>query len=250
MKRKSILLLLLVFLLSAVPVSAATAIAPGIVVSIKKGSSEWDFGMGLGLAGSTKLASATGTATLFLPTELFIKKNCFCVNLQLDLMDPSIKDGDNYVGSLPSDDIIIYISNSGKISFIRRRSTDGKKIAMGSVTVTSKKDSSGKFYVIDIKNMPYYNKYYPNGVEWRPENLADLNTNKNYKLNTKISVSSYGNKVNQKVDSRIYLVAYSLKTSAKTIKSNFTGNFIDFFSWSWVEGTEGKPTRKIANVKY
>ena len=156
MKKKScfILLAAVIMILSAIPVSAKTSIAPGVVIDQAKGSRDWDYGINIGLAGKTKWKSGTYSAELLLPVDLFVKNNKFNIEGQLDLRDPSIDDReeDPYMGTATSSSIEFIINSKGKLSIKRYSNMKDKYISMGSASVTAEKVSTGKYYLVTIKD--------------------------------------------------------------------------------------------------
>ena len=253
MKKKScfILLAAVIMILSAIPVSAKTSIAPGVVIDQAKGSRDWDYGINIGLAGKTKWKSGTYSAELLLPVDLFVKNNNFNIEGQLDLRDPSIDDReeDPYMGTATSSSIEFIINSKGKLSIKRYSNMKDKYVSMGSASVTAEKVSTGKYYLVKIKDMPFDNTYFPKDVEWQPKNAKTIPTNKNLNYSVKFTINC-GNKLNKAVKDCMYLVSFSCNTGVKTMKMNFTGNFQWFDAWANKAGKELPVTKKVANVKH
>ena len=255
MKRKSCFILLtavLLMMLSVIPVSAKTSIVPGVAVNEAKGSKDWNIGMGLGIYGKTKWKSGTYSAELLLPADLLVKNNMINIEGQLDLQDATVDEhkADPYLGTATSSTIVLSVDKSGKIKKTRHSNMKGKDISFGSASVDVKKVSSGKYYLVTIKDMPFDNTYFPRDTqEWQPKNAKSIPTNKNLRLNSKFNVGSWG-KINKAVKDCVYLVSFSVNTGVKTMKLNFTGNFLDFYAWGNKAGKEFQVTRKIARVSY
>ena len=252
MKKKSCFILLTVMLmmmLAAIPVSAKTVIVPGIVIDQAKGEKEWHYGMNSGLYGKAKWKSGTYSAELLVPADLFVKNNAFSIEGQVDLSDASIK-GDSYMGTATSNSIIIMINKNGKISIKRWSVKKDKWVQMGSASAKAEKVSSGKYYLVTIKNMPFDNTYYPKDSNWEPRDAETIPTNKYMNYAAKFDINSWGTKLNKAVKDCIYLISFSCNTGTKTLKLNFTGNFQWFDAWGGIGNDEIAVTKKIARVSY
>ena len=252
MKKKTmftiILSALLILVFSSISVSAKTAIMPGVKIVEEKGSAEWNYGINLGLPGKAKIDTPSYNAVVLLPADLLVKKNSIAIEGRVDLIDPSIKDGNQYVGTVPSSPIVINVSGKGKISVERRRGYDGKKISMGGAKVSVKLSSDKKNYVVTIQNMPLDTTYFPGNVEWSEKNKKAIDKKKSFQYNMQFQVGPW-NKINKAVNACMYVDTCSLKV-AKTLTLNFTGNFQHFDAWSWHNDKETRPTRKITRVTY
>ena len=252
MKKKTIFTLLLtvlmVMMFSSVVVSARTRIMPGVQMKLAKGEDGWNYGMNLGLPGKAKIGTPSYSAVVLLPPSLLAKNNTIAFEGRMDLLDPTIKNGDQYRGTAPSSLILINVSNTGKITVERRKGYGGKKISMGSAKVSVKKSADKKFYVLKIQNMPLDTTYFPKNAEWEEKNKLPISTKKAFKYSMQFQVSSWG-KIFKAVKDCFYIDTCSLNV-AKTLKMNFTGNFQNFDSWCWHQNKEARPVRKIARVKY
>ena len=252
MKKRTVFLMifsiLMILAFSSISVSAATATMPGVKIRETKGSKEWNYTLSLGLPGKSKIGTPTYNAVIILPKSLLAKKNRIAVEGRIDLIDPSIKNNDQYIGTAPSSAILVKVSNNGAISFDRIRGYDGKKIGMGKVKVSIKALSGKKYYAITIKNMPIDTTYFPKGVNWDIKNKKNIDKTKKFKYNILFEVGPWG-KLNKDVTDCVYLAECTLK-AGKNLRMNFTGNFQNFDAWSWRNGKNGSPTRKIATLTY
>ena len=254
MKKKSCFIFLtavFMMMLASVSVYAKTAIAPGIVIDQEKGAKEWDCAMKLGIYGKAKWKSGTYSAELLVPVDLLSKNNTISIEGQLDLFDASINEHeeDPYMGTATSNSIVFFVDKSGKIKIKRFNHVKGKYASFGSASVTAKKVSSGKYYLVTIKDMPFDNTYYPKDVEWESQNAKAIPTNKYLNYNAGVDISCW-DKISKSVKDCIYFVSFSCNTGVKTMKVNFTGNFKSFDSWGYKAGKEYSVTRKIARVSY
>jgi hypothetical protein len=237
-------------MLSVIPVSAKTAIVPGIVINQAKGTKDCSYGLGVGIAGKAKLKSGTYSAELLVPADLFVKDGFFFIEGQLGLHDASIDRNkeDDFLGTVNSTAIFFMINSKGKISIKRHDNMKDKWVAMGSASVKAEKVSSGKYYLVTIKNMPYDNTYIPRDVEWRSENAKSIPANKTFYYEPKFHL--FCDTYKKAVKDCFYLASFSLNTGVKTLALNFAGNFNGFNAWHNIGEKELPVTMKISRVSY
>ena len=153
------------------------------------------------------------------------------------------------MGTATRSSLEVIINRKGKISKKRNRNKTDKYLSLDTDSLKARKVSTGKYYLVKIKDMPFDNTYFPKDVEWQPKNAKTIPTNKNLNYSVKFTINC-GNKLNKAVKDCMYLVSFSCNTGVKTMKMNFTGNFQWFDAWANKAGKELPVTKKVANVKY
>ena len=255
MKRRSLrvcaLVIMFMLILQCVPVFAQTNLVLGIKVNQAKNAKDWGASLIVGLQPTAKYASdGVGriSGTVLLPEDLLASKNEIDVDLQSELHDPSIHEGDDRIGNVPSlYNLKIKVNSKGtpKLSaFIP--SQDNKEVKVGSLASIKK---SGRLYVLKLNNIPLEKIYFPADAEWNPENAKQIDTTKKYYYGININIYA-GKKISKKVNSYVYIDKMSLKVS-KTIKLS-----VENMNFRWFDGWMGKgenwksTPRRIANISY
>ena len=245
-------LLALIFTTPVYAKAKTTSIVPGFKMSLKKGAYHWNSNMKIVLDAETKIGSGNPSIsmTLLLPKQLLAKNNVFEVLPQLDLHDPSIKNGDDFFGSVPGKyTISVSVDNSGKIKLERRIGKSGTLVKLGGFASIKK---SGDFYVLTIKKLPFDKIYFRGNEAWTDENEKPLIRTKKFYYSVKIEFRSIGDdRLANKVSAWCYVDKLSIKV-AKTLKLSMVDwNFRWIDTWCWVNDKEQKrPARRLAQISY
>ncbi len=243
------LTLLLVLMLST-QAFAKSAIMPGFKISEKKGSAGWNYDINTGIDATAKLGNGTASlsATILLPKALFAKKNVIWVGSSLNLHDPSITNGDDFVGTVPGlCNLKIMVNKKGKITIERYNGKDGQKLKLGKVAKVKK---TKKFYVLTLNKLPYDKIYFQAGDDWAVENEKPLNRNKTYAYSFNVSIFSNEEKLAKKVNGFMYVDKLTVNCSKKISLSVPNWNFKWLECWRNFNGRGTRTKAKLAVIKY